>query len=271
MPTLDAPTLEDRALDEMPLDDLCIATIRTLAMDAVERANSGHPGTPMALASAAYVLWTRLMRYNPGDPHWFDRDRFVLSNGHASMLLYALLHLRGFDLSLDDIRRFRQWGSKTPGHPEHAHVPGVDTTTGPLGQGLMNASGMAIAEAHLAAVLNRPGHTLVDHHTFVFCSDGDFMEGASHEAGSLAGHLKLGKLVVLYDDTETVLPAYVTARLAVEAASPQGWLEWAGCAGDVIGVERFGASAPGKENFMHYGFTVDNVVARAVKLLEAAR
>ena len=189
----------------MPLDQLCINTIRTLAMDAVERAQSGHPGTPMALAPAAYVLWTRLMRYSPRHPKWFDRDRFVLSNGHASMLLYALLHLTGFDLSLQDIKDFRQWGSKTPGHPEHGHVPGVDTTTGPLGQGLMNAVGMAIAEAHLAAVFNRPGHLIVDHRTYVFCSDGDLMEGASHEAGSLAGHLRLGKLIVLYDDNHITI------------------------------------------------------------------
>ncbi|MGH8579740.1 MAG: transketolase, partial [Gammaproteobacteria bacterium] len=189
----------------MPLDELCINTMRTLAMDAVERARSGHPGTPMALAPAAYVLWMRLMRYNPRNPTWFDRDRFVLSNGHASMLLYALLHLTGFDLSLQDIKNFRQWGSKTPGHPEHGHVPGVDTTTGPLGQGLMNAVGMAIVEAHLAAVFNRPGHTIVDHCTYVFCSDGDLMEGASHEAGSLAGHLKLGKLIALYDDNHITI------------------------------------------------------------------
>ena len=194
-----------QSIDEMPLDELCINTIRTLAMDAVERARSGHPGTPMALAPAAYVLWTRVMRYSPRHPGWFDRDRFVLSNGHASMLLYALLHLTGFDLSLQDIRNFRQWGSKTPGHPEHGHVPGVDTTTGPLGQGLMNAVGMAIAEAHLAAVFNRSGHTIVDHRTYVFCSDGDLMEGASHEAGSLAGHLKLGKLIALYDDNHITI------------------------------------------------------------------
>jgi transketolase len=192
-------------IDEMPLGELCIATIRTLAMDAVEQAGSGHPGTPMALAPAAYALWTQVMRYNPRHPQWFDRDRFVLSNGHASMLLYALLHLTGFDVSLEDIKSFRQWGSKTPGHPEHGHVPGVDTTTGPLGQGLMNAVGMAIAEAHLAATFNRPGHAIVDHRTYVFCSDGDLMEGASHEAASLAGHLKLGKLIVLYDENHITI------------------------------------------------------------------
>src|SRR5512135_2885258 len=188
------------ALDSMPLDWLCINTVRTLAMDAVQQANSGHPGTPMALAPAAYVLWTRMMRHNPGNPHWFDRDRFVLSAGHASMLLYSLLHLTGYDLPLSEIRNFRQWGSKTPGHTEHGLTPGVEVTAGPLGQGLMNAVGMAMAEAHLAAVFNRAGHEVVNHNTYVFCSDGDLMEGASHEAASLAGHLGLGKLVVVYDD-----------------------------------------------------------------------
>jgi len=192
-------------LDSMPVDWLCINTIRTLAMDAVQQANSGHPGTPMALAPAAYVLWTRFLRHNPGNPQWFNRDRFVLSAGHASMLLYSLLHLTGYDLPLDEIRNFRQWGSKTPGHPEHGVTAGVETTTGPLGQGLMNAVGMAMAEAHLAAVFNRPGHELIDHRTYVFCSDGDVMEGASHEAASLAGHLGLGKLIVLYDENHITI------------------------------------------------------------------
>lgn len=188
------------ALDTMPIEDLCINTIRTLSMDAVQQANSGHPGTPMALAPVAYVLWTRLMRYNPRHPQWADRDRFVLSNGHASMLLYAMLHLTGYDVSLDEIQKFRQWGSKTPGHPEYGLTPGVEVTTGPLGQGTMNAVGMAMAEAYLAATFNRPGHTVVDHHTYVLCGDGDLMEGASHEAASLAGHLGLGKLIFIYDD-----------------------------------------------------------------------
>ncbi|MCZ6824254.1 MAG: transketolase, partial [Gemmatimonadetes bacterium] len=187
------------------IEDLSINTIRTLAMDAVQQANSGHPGTPMALAPLAYALWIRHMRYNPGNPKWFNRDRFVLSAGHASMLLYAMLHLTGFDLSMDDIRAFRQWGSKTPGHPENFHTPGVETTTGPLGQGLMNSVGMAIAEAHLAAVFNRPGHEIVDHHTYAICSDGDLMEGASHEAASLAGHLRLGKLIWIYDDNHITI------------------------------------------------------------------
>jgi transketolase len=192
--------MTSQKLLDMPVEELCINTIRTLAMDAVQMANSGHPGTPMALAPAAYVLWTRFLKHNPGNPNWLNRDRFVLSNGHASMLLYALLHLTGYDVSLDDIRNFRQWGSKTPGHPEHGLTPGVETTTGPLGQGIMNAVGMAIAEAHLASVFNRDGYDLIDHHTYVFCSDGDFMEGASHEAASIAGHLGLGKLICLYDD-----------------------------------------------------------------------
>jgi transketolase len=182
------------------LDTLCINTIRTLAMDAVQKANSGHPGTPMALAPLAYVLWTQFLRHNPANPQWFDRDRFVLSNGHASMLQYAMLFLTGYDISLDDLKRFRQWDSKTPGHPEYGRTPGIETTTGPLGQGFMNAVGMAIAEAHLAAVYNRPGYNIVDHHTYVFCSDGDIMEGASHEAASVAGHLGLGKLIVVYDE-----------------------------------------------------------------------
>ena len=182
------------------LQSECINTIRCLAMDAVQKANSGHPGTPMALAPAAYVLWNDIMKYNPADPNWFDRDRFVLSNGHASMLQYAMLYLTGYELSLEDIKQFRQWGSKTPGHPEYGLTPGIETTTGPLGQGFMNAVGMAMAEAHLAKRYNSEKHQVVDHYTYFFCSDGDLMEGASHEAASFAGHLKLGKLIGLYDD-----------------------------------------------------------------------
>jgi transketolase len=187
------------------LDELCINTIRTLSMDAVQKANSGHPGTPMALAPLAYALWTRFLRYNPRNPKWFNRDRFVLSNGHASMLQYAVLFLTGFDMSLDDIKNFRQWGSKTPGHPEYGHTPGIETSTGPLGQGLMNVVGMAMAEAHLAAVFNREEHEIVDHYTYAFCGDGDLMEGASHEAASLAGHLGLGKLICVYDDNHITI------------------------------------------------------------------
>ncbi len=186
--------------DSSRLDQLCINTIRTLSMDAVQKANSGHPGTPMALAPLAYVLWTRFLRYNPRNPDWFDRDRFILSNGHASMLQYAILHLTGYDLSLEDLRQFRQWGSRTAGHPESMHTPGVEVTTGPLGQGFMNGVGMGIAEAHLGAVYNRDGHDVVNHYTYVFCGDGDLEEGASHEAASLAGHLGLGKLIYVYDD-----------------------------------------------------------------------
>ncbi|GAB4377994.1 MAG: transketolase [Calditrichia bacterium] len=187
-------------LAEMTIEEASIHTIRTLAIDAIQKANSGHPGAPMALAPVAYVLWKHHMRFNPRNPRWINRDRFVLSNGHASMLLYALLYLSGFDLSLEEIKNFRQWGSQTPGHPEHGLTPGVETTTGPLGQGFMNALGMAMAEAHLAAVYNRENHPIIDHYTFVLCSDGDLMEGASHEAASVAGHLGLGKLIAIYDD-----------------------------------------------------------------------
>jgi len=184
------------------IDDLCINTIRTLSMDAVQKANSGHPGAPMGLAPAAYVLWTRVMKHNPENPGWLDRDRFVLSAGHASMLLYSLLHLSGYAVSLDDIKNFRQWNSKTPGHPEFGHTPGVETTTGPLGQGFANAVGMAMAERHLAARFNSPGHEIVDHYTYMICGDGDMMEGISSEAASLAGHLGLGKLICIYDDND---------------------------------------------------------------------
>ncbi len=184
------------------LDTLCVNTIRTLTMDAIEKANSGHPGAPMGLAAAGYVLWTRHMKHNPINPDWPDRDRFVLSGGHASMLLYSLLHLTGYDLSLEDIKQFRQWGSKTPGHPEYKHTPGVETTTGPLGQGVANAVGMAMAERHLAARFNKNGHTIVDHYTYVMCGDGDLMEGVSCEAASLAGHLGLGRLICIYDDNK---------------------------------------------------------------------
>jgi len=187
------------------IDQLCINTVRTLAMDAVQQAESGHPGTPMALAPLAYVLWQRHLRYNPANPEWLDRDRFVLSAGHACMLLYSVLYLTGYDLTLDDIKQFRQWGSRTPGHPEHGVTPGVEATTGPLGQGTGNAVGMAIAEAQLAALFNRPGHAIIDHYTYFLASDGDLMEGISHEACSLAGHLKLGKLIGFYDDNRITI------------------------------------------------------------------
>jgi transketolase len=174
-------------------------------MDAVEQAQSGHPGTPMALAPAAYLLWTRFLRHNPRNPEWPDRDRFVLSCGHASMLLYSLLHLTGYDLPLEEIRNFRQWGSLTPGHPERGHTPGVETTTGPLGQGMGNSVGMAIAERFLSEHFNRPGHAIVDHRTWAFASDGDLMEGVASEVASLAGHLRLGKLNVVYDDNHITI------------------------------------------------------------------
>jgi transketolase len=193
---------EGVAENQAAIDQLCINTIRTLSMDAVQKANSGHPGAPMGLAPAGYVLWTRVMKHNPANPDWLDRDRFVLSAGHASMLIYSLLYLCGYDLSLDEIKNFRQWQSKTPGHPEFGHTPGVETTTGPLGQGIANAVGMAMAERHLAARFNRPGHDIVDHYTYIFCGDGDMMEGVSSEAASLAGHLGLGRLICIYDDNK---------------------------------------------------------------------
>jgi transketolase len=189
------------------LDQQCVNTLRFLSVDMVQKADSGHPGLPLDAAPMAYVLWTRFLKCNPCNPDWVDRDRFVLSAGHGSALLYSLLHLSGYALSLDDIQRFRQWGSKTPGHPERGHTPGVEVTTGPLGQGIANAVGMAIGEAQLAARYNRPGHALIDHHTYALVSDGDLMEGVAAEAASLAGHLKLGKLICLYDDNYVTLSA----------------------------------------------------------------
>jgi len=196
---------EPITMTSVSLDDLCINTIRTLSMDAVQAANSGHPGAPMALAPLCYVLWTRHLRHNPADPDWAGRDRFVLSCGHASMLLYGLLHLTGYEVSLDDIKRFRQLGSNTPGHPEFGRTPGVETTTGPLGQGVANAAGMAIASAHLAELFNRPGHDIAGHRTYFLASDGDLMEGISHEVASLAGHLRLGNLIGFYDDNHITI------------------------------------------------------------------
>ena len=187
------------------LDALCINTIRMLSVDAVQKANSGHPGAPMGLAPAAYTLWTRFLKHNPRNPEWWDRDRFVLSAGHGSMLLYSMLFLTGYDLPLEQIKQFRQWGSRTPGHPERELTPGVETTTGPLGQGFGNGVGMAMAEAHLAARYNRPGFEIVNHFTYAIVSDGDLMEGVAAEAASLAGHLKLGKLIYLYDNNRISL------------------------------------------------------------------
>jgi len=208
------------------LDELCINTIRFLAVDAVEKANSGHPGMPMGSAAKTYALWNRFLRFNPKDPQWPNRDRYVLSAGHGSMLLYALLHLTGYDLSLDEIKRFRQWGSATPGHPEHTLTPGVEATTGPLGQGISNAVGMAIAEQALAARFNRPGHTIVDHFTYVDASDGDLMEGVASEAASLAGHLKLGKLIVMYDDNHISIEGDTRIAFTEDRAARFAAYDW---------------------------------------------
>jgi transketolase len=191
--------------DTRALEELCVNTIRTLSMDAVQAANSGHPGAPMALAPLAYVLYTRVMKHNPGNPDWFDRDRFILSAGHASMLLYSTLYLSGYGLELDDLKNFRQLGSRTPGHPERHDAPGVEITTGPLGQGLGNSVGFALAERMLAARFNRDGQEIIDHHTFAIASDGDMMEGVSSEASSLAGHLGLGRLTLFYDNNHISL------------------------------------------------------------------
>jgi transketolase len=190
------------------LDQLCINTIRTLAIDAVQKANSGHPGLPLGAAPMAYVLWTRFMRFNPKNPKWHNRDRFLLSAGHGCMLLYALLYLTGYELSLDEIKNFRQWGSKTPGHPEYGLAPGVEITTGPLGQGFANGVGMAMGGAHLAAKFNQKDASLIDHYVYAIVSDGDLMEGVASEAASLAGHLKLGKLIYLYDDNHVTIEGF---------------------------------------------------------------
>ena len=208
------------------LQKLAIDTIRTLSMDAVQAAESGHPGTPMALAPLAYALYMRHVKHNPADPHWPDRDRVVLSAGHASMLLYSTLYLTGYGLSLDDIKAFRQWGSKTPGHPEHGHTAGVETTTGPLGQGVANAVGMAVAEAHLAAVFNREGHGVLDHYTWFIAGDGCLMEGLSHEAASFAGHQKLGKLIGFWDDNSITIDGRVSLSSSDDVAKrfeSYGW------------------------------------------------
>ncbi len=195
-----ASPLPDPALSRLAID-----AVRVLSMDAVQKANSGHPGAPMGLAPVGYLLWTRHLRHNPANPEWSNRDRFVLSAGHASMLIYSLLHLTGYELPLEEIRSFRQWGSRTPGHPEYGHTVGVETTTGPLGQGVANSVGMALAERWLAERFNRPGHAVVDHHTWALCSDGDLMEGISHEAAEFAGHQRLGKLIWVFDDNRITI------------------------------------------------------------------
>jgi transketolase len=204
----------------------CINTLRFLAVDMVQKANSGHPGLPLGAAPMAYTLWTQQLKHHPSNPQWADRDRFVLSAGHGSALLYSLLHVTGYDLSLDDLKHFRQWGSKTPGHPERGHTPGVEITTGPLGQGLANAVGMAIGEAHLAACYNREGHVPINHHTWAIVSDGDLMEGLASEAASLAGHLRLGKLICLYDDNRVTLSAGTDITFSEDRAqrfAAYGW------------------------------------------------
>ncbi len=208
------------------VDQLAINTIRTLAIDAIEKANSGHPGMPMGAAPMAHVLWSRFMKVNPSNPQWIDRDRFVLSAGHGSMLLYSMLHLMKYDVSMEDLHNFRQWGSKTPGHPEFGHTPGVDATTGPLGQGIAMAVGMAMAEKQMAAVYNRENFDIVNHYTYVICGDGDLMEGVSSEASSLAAHLKLGKLIVMYDSNDISLDGELSRSFSENVAQryqAYGW------------------------------------------------
>src|SRR3954466_9138298 len=223
------------------IDDLCINAIRVLSMDAVQKADSGHPGTPMALAPLAYMLWTRHLRYDPVDPTWLNRDRFVLSAGHASMLIYSVLYLTGYDLTLDDIKQFRQWESKTPGHPEYGYTPGIETTTGPLGQGIGNAVGMAVGEAHMAAVFNRD-QKIFDHNVYFIASDGDMMEGVSHEAASFAGHAKLGKLIGFYDDNHITIEGDTALTFSDDTArrfEAYGWhVQHVGDANDLEALSR---------------------------------
>src|SRR5256714_12231433 len=214
------------ATDTRALDELCINTIRTLSMDAVQKANSGHPGAPMGLAHLAYVLYTRVLRHNPSNADWPGRDRFVLSAGHASMLLYSMLYLTGYPMTLEDIKGFRQVGFPTAGHPERKYSPGIEITTGPLGQGISNAVGMALAERMLAAQLDEPGHEIVDHHTFTIASDGDIEEGVASEACSLGGHLGLGRLIAFYDDNKIQLASEVNVVMSEDVAAryeAYGW------------------------------------------------
>jgi len=207
---MSAPVQKENSNINPELDQLCINTIRALTIDAVQKANSGHPGLPLGAAPMAYVLWTRFLRHNPRNPKWENRDRFLLSAGHGSMLLYSLLHLTGYDLSLDELKNFRQWGSKTPGHPEYGLTPGVEITTGPLGQGFANGVGMAMGAAHLGAKFNNKDLSLIDHYVYAIVSDGDLMEGVASEAASLAGHLKLGKLIYLYDDNKVTIEGFTS-------------------------------------------------------------
>ncbi|MCC7433485.1 MAG: transketolase [Methanoregulaceae archaeon] len=222
---------------DLHLETRCINVIRGLAIDAVQKANSGHPGMPMGAAPMAHALWTRHLRHNPRNPKWFNRDRFILSAGHGSMLLYALLHLTGYDLSLNDLKQFRQFGSRTPGHPENVATPGVEMATGPLGQGVSTAVGMAIAEAHLAAVFNRPDFPIVDHYTYGICSDGDLMEGIAQEACSLAGHLRLGKLIFLYDDNNITIDGRTDLAYTEDVTKKFEALGWQVLACDGMDIE----------------------------------
>src|SRR5580700_4054882 len=213
-------------LESTKLDQLCVNTIRFLSVDAVEKANSGHPGLPLDAAPKAYVLFTKIMNYNAKNPNWYDRDRFILSAGHGSALLYSMLHLSGYDLPLEQLKNFRQWHSHTPGHPERGLTPGVEVSTGPLGQGFANGVGMAIAESYLAARYNKPGAEIIDHYIYGLVSDGDLMEGVASEAASLAGHLKLGKLIYLYDDNEVTLSASTQLAFTEDKAArfeAYGW------------------------------------------------
>jgi len=219
-------TKSNHSNNQIELDKLSINTIRFLSVDMVQKANSGHPGLPLGASPMAYTLWTKFLHHNPTNPHWFNRDRFVLSAGHGSALLYSLLYLTGYDLPMEQIEQFRQWGSKTPGHPERGLTPGVETTTGPLGQGFANGVGMAITEAYLAARYNRPGHEIIDHHTYGLVSDGDLMEGVSAEAAPLAGHLKLGKLIYLYDNNHITLASATPVTFTedhVQRFEAYGW------------------------------------------------
>jgi transketolase len=223
---MSAPLPKENSNTNPELDQLCINTIRALTLDAVQKAKSGHPGLPLGAAPMAYVLWTRFLRHNPKNPKWDNRDRFLLSAGHGSMLIYSLLHLTGYDLSLDELKNFRQWGSKTPGHPEYGLTPGVEITTGPLGQGFANGVGMAMGAAHLGARFNRDGFPLIDHHIYAIVSDGDLMEGVAAEAASLAGHLKLGKLIYLYDDNNVTIEGFTNLAFServTERFDAYGW------------------------------------------------
>jgi transketolase len=223
---MSAPVQKENSNITPELDQLCINTIRTLSLDAVQKANSGHPGLPLGAAPMAYVLWTRFLQHNPRNPKWENRDRFLLSAGHGSMLLYSLLHLTGYDLPLDELRNFRQWGSMTPGHPEYGLTPGVEITTGPLGQGFANGVGMAMGAAHLGAKFNKDGFPLIDHYVYAIVSDGDLMEGVASEAASLAGHLKLGKLIYLYDDNQVTIEGFTSLAFSEDVPkrfAAYGW------------------------------------------------